>query len=80
MEQLVNTSPWQLKYAAVSTVPGLSLGSSSHNMTLNNREILGSSPLYAVHAKVIQDGAQSHPVFDVVLIIQPCNERCFVAW
>jgi hypothetical protein len=26
----------------------------------------------------IQDGTQNDPIFDLVLIIQPCNERCFV--
>jgi hypothetical protein len=26
----------------------------------------------------IQGGGRNDPVFDLVLIIQPCNERCFV--
>jgi hypothetical protein len=28
----------------------------------------------------VQDGAHNDPEFDLVLIIQPCNERCFVTW
>jgi hypothetical protein len=43
-------------------------------MFLNNREILGSSPIYAVHAEVIWAGARNDPVFDIVLNIQPCSE------
>jgi hypothetical protein len=49
-------------------------------MSLKNRENLGSSPFYTVHAEVIQSGIQNEPVFDLVLNIQPCREQCFVTW
>jgi hypothetical protein len=29
---------------------------------------------------IIQSGARNDPVFDLILIIQPCNEQCFVTW
>jgi hypothetical protein len=28
----------------------------------------------------VDTNARNDPVFDLVLIIQPCNERCFVTW
>jgi hypothetical protein len=39
----------------------------------------GCSPYFTCELlNLRQGGAQNDPVFDLVVIIQPCNERCFV--
>jgi hypothetical protein len=51
---------------------------SLHFTNLQNLSSLSAHQLFVGEQPNIQNGARNDPVFDLVLIIQPCDEQRFV--